>query len=157
MDAQDFGLVRLETVRRGLPPPIVASEQDDTFVRTDVDGRAVWLPARSEIHQTYEGPGHRTPIHRVVRYDRVEANPPDFAERRRQAHASDAVMMGETPQGFRYLAADPQPAESGGPRAGAPPCARSRWASRSTRTSTACCRSAASATSTSTRSAAARR
>ncbi|MET0553311.1 MAG: hypothetical protein ABW221_09755 [Vicinamibacteria bacterium] len=107
LDAVDFGLVRLETVRRGLPPPIVSSEQDDTFARTEVDGRAVWLPSRSEIHQTYEGPGHRTPIHRVVRYDRVEANPPDFAERRRRAHASDAVMMGETPQGFRYLAADP--------------------------------------------------
>ena len=107
VDAQDFGLVRLETVRKGLPPPIVASEQDDTFVRTEVGGRAVWLPARSEIHQTYEGPGHRTPVHRVVRYERVEANPPDFAERRRRAHASDAVMMGETPQGFRYLAADP--------------------------------------------------
>jgi hypothetical protein len=107
VDAQDFGLVRLQTVRKGLPPPIVASEQDDTFVRTEVDGRTVWLPARSEIHQTYEGPGHRTPIHRVVRFERVEANPPDFAERRRRAHASDAVMMGETPQGFRYLAADP--------------------------------------------------
>ena len=94
-------------MRKGLPPPIVASEQDDTFVRTEVDGRAVWLPARSEIHQTYEGPGHRTPVHRVVRFERVEPNPPDFAARRRRAHASDAVMMGETPQGFRYLAADP--------------------------------------------------
>jgi hypothetical protein len=107
VDAQDFGLVRLETVREGLPPPIVSSQQEDTFARTEVDGRVVWLPARSEIHQTYEGPGHRTPIHRVVRFERVEANPPDFAERRRRAHASDAVMMGETPQGFRYLAADP--------------------------------------------------
>jgi hypothetical protein len=110
VDAQDFGLVRLETVRRGLPPPIVASEQHDTFARTDVAGRTVWLPTRSEIHQTYEGPGHRTSIHRVVRYDRVEANPPDFAERRRQAHASDAVMMGETEDGFRYLARDPKDA-----------------------------------------------
>lgn len=111
VDAQDFGLVRLETVRRGLPPPIVASEQHDTFARTDVGGSVVWLPARSEIHQTYEGPGHRTPVHRVVRYDRVEANPPDFAERRRQAHASDSVMMGETREGFRYLARDPETGE----------------------------------------------
>jgi hypothetical protein len=110
VDTQDFGLVRLETVRRGLPPPIVASEQHDTFARADVAGRTVWLPARSEIHQTYEGPGHRTSIHRVVRYDRVEANPPDFAGRRRQAHASDAVMMGETEDGFRYLARDPKDA-----------------------------------------------
>lgn len=108
VDAQDFGLVRLETARRGLPPPIVASEQHDTFARTDVGGRPVWLPARSEIHQTYEGPAHRTPIHRVIRYHRVEANPADFAERRRQAHASDAVMMGETKEGFRYLAVDPE-------------------------------------------------
>lgn len=106
VDALDFGLVRLETVRKGLPPPIVSSEQDDTFARTIVDGQAVWLPSRSEIHQTYEGPGHRTPIHRVVRYDRVEPNPPDFDARLRRAHASDEVMMGETPQGYRYLSKD---------------------------------------------------
>jgi hypothetical protein len=108
IDAADFGLVRLETVRASLPGPIVSSEQKDAFARTDVGGRTAWLLVRSEIHQTYEGPGHRTPIHRLVRFGRLEPNPPDFQARRTRAHAGPAVLMRETPDGFRYLAADPK-------------------------------------------------
>ena len=107
IDADDFGLSRLETVRAGLPGPIVSSEQRDAFTRHQVAGRPAWLLARSEIHQTYEGPGHRTAIHRLVRFDRVEPNPVDFQVRRARAHAGGAVLMRETPEGFRYLAAGP--------------------------------------------------
>jgi len=107
IDAADFGLSRLETTRSGLPGPIVSSEQRDSFARVEVGGRPAWLLARSEIHQLYEGPGHRTPIDRLVRFDRIEPNPPDFQSRRAHAHAGDAVLMRETPDGFRYLAVDP--------------------------------------------------
>ena len=62
-----------------------------------------WLLARSEVRQLYEGAGFRTPIHRVVAVDRQEVNPPAFDERRRQAYGSAAVMLRDTPQGFRYL------------------------------------------------------
>ena len=111
IDAADFGLARLEAIRASLPGPIVSSEQRDTFARTDVGGRVAWLPARSEIHQTYEGPGHRTAIHRLVRFERLEPNPPDFQVRRARAHAGPAALMRETPDGFRYLAADPKAGE----------------------------------------------
>ncbi len=109
IDAADFGLSRLHTVRAGLPGPVVSSEQLDSFTRTDVAGRAAWLLSRSEIHQTYEGPGHRTPIHRLVRFEQLEANPADFQARRARAHAGTGVLMRETSDGFRYLAADPVP------------------------------------------------
>ena len=65
-----------------------------------------------------------------MRFERWSPTRPTSPSAAAAAHASDAVMMGETPQGFRYLAAEP-PAASGGPRERAPPCGRSRWASRS--------------------------
>ena len=67
----------------------------------------VWLLARSDVRQMYEGAAHRTPIHRVLAIDRDEVNPPDFAARRRQrAYGSAAVMLRDTPEGYRYLKKD---------------------------------------------------
>ena len=111
IDAADFGLTRLTTVRDGLPGPIVASEQRDSFARMEVAGRPAWLVERSEIHQAYEGPGHHTAIHRLVTFDRIEPNPPDFQARRARAHVGEGVLMRETPEGFRYLGAGPEAGE----------------------------------------------
>jgi hypothetical protein len=111
IDAADFGLSGLETMRSGLPGPIVSSEQRDSFTRMEVAERPVWLLTRSEIHQTYEGPGHRTPVDRLVRFVDIEPNPPDFQARRARAHAADGVLMRETPEGFRYLARGPEGGE----------------------------------------------
>jgi hypothetical protein len=99
--AQDtFGMVRVSAVQTALRGPIVSSEQTDEF-RSDEAG--LWLLARSEIRQLYEGPGHRTPIHRVLVIDRQEVNSASFADRRAQAYASSHIMLRDTPEGFRYL------------------------------------------------------
>ena len=95
-----FAMVKVSAVQTALRGPIVSSEQTDEF---SPDTAGHWLLARSEVHQLYEGAGFRTPIHRVVAVDRQEVNPPSFDERRRQAYASAAVMLRDTPQGFRYL------------------------------------------------------
>ena len=95
-----FGMVKVSAVQTALRGPIVSSEQIDQF-RSDEAGS--WLLARSEIRQLYEGPGHRTPIHRVLVIDRQEVNPESFAGRRAQAYASPHVMLRDTPEGFRYL------------------------------------------------------
>ena len=96
----EFAMVKVSAVQRGLRGAIVSSEQSDEFRRA---AGSVWLLARSEVHQIYEGAGHRTPIHRVLAVDRHEINPPDFAERRQAAYRSPSVMLRDTPQGFRYL------------------------------------------------------
>ena len=95
-----FAMVKVSAVQTALRGPIVSSEQTDEFSQDDAGH---WLLARSEVRQLYEGAGFRTPIHRVLAIDRQEVNPPAFAERRRQAYASAAVMLRDTPQGFRYL------------------------------------------------------
>ena len=95
----DFGMVKVSAVQTGLRGPIVSSEQTDEFRRQG----SLWLLARSDVRQLYEGAGHRTPIHRVLAIDRQEVNPAAFAERRQAAYASPAVMLRDTPEGFRYL------------------------------------------------------
>ena len=101
--ARGFAVVRTEAAHTGLRGPIVSSRQRDDFMAVPVGDAVAWLPARSEVHQVYEGPGHRTPIDRVLTLTRLEANPEDFAARRAAAHASTSVMVADTPTGLRYL------------------------------------------------------
>jgi hypothetical protein len=82
----------------------------DEFAPRDHEGTRVWLLRRSSVHQMYEGPAHRTPIDRVLDLDVVEVDPPDFAARWEAAHASPAVMLRETADGWRYLRRAPAPA-----------------------------------------------
>jgi hypothetical protein len=103
ISAKSFALVKTETVQTGLRGPFVSSEQRDVFAALAVGDTVAWLPRRLEVHQVYEGPGHRTPIDRVLTFGRVEPNPVDFAARRAAAHASSSVMVADTAAGYRYL------------------------------------------------------
>ena len=98
--ADSFAMVKVAAAQTGLRGPIVASEQVDEF-REERQG--IWLLARSDVRQMYEGAAHRTPIHRVLSMATHAINPPDFLVRRQAAYASDAVMLRDTPQGYRYL------------------------------------------------------
>jgi hypothetical protein len=98
--ADDFGVIRIEASQTGLRGPVVSSEQTDQFSRT-ADG--LWLLARSDIRQIYEGAAYRTPIHRVLALDTHEVNAGDFHARRLAAYASDHVILRDTPGGYRYL------------------------------------------------------
>lgn len=101
--ADDFAMVRVAAAQTGLRGAIVSSEQSDDFREHD-DG--IWLLARSDVRQMYEGAAHRTPIHRVLSIAAHAINPPDFDARLQSAYASDAVMLRDTPRGFRYLRRD---------------------------------------------------
>lgn len=106
IDAATFALRRLETVQGGLAGAIVSSEQHDRFGRFDAAGSQVWLPVETRVYQVYEGPGHRTPIHRTIETPEYEINPADFDVRLRAAYASPHLMLRDTPRGFRYLLRD---------------------------------------------------
>ena len=110
----DFAMVRVAAVQTGLRGAIVSSEQVDEFRRA---APGVWLLAKSDVRQVYEGPAHRTPIHRVLSFGRHEIDPPDFDARLQAAYASPSVMLRETPEGYRYLRREPvHSATTGGPR-----------------------------------------
>src|SRR5262249_27403500 len=96
----DFALVKVSAVQTGLTGAIVASEQTDEFRKVH---EGLWLLARSDVRQMYEGAAHRTPIHRVLVLQGDEINPPDFRARRQFAYGSASVMVRDTPQGYRYL------------------------------------------------------
>jgi hypothetical protein len=101
--ARGFALLRVDAAQTGLRGPIVSSQQSDEFVRVPVGDESVWLLARSQVDQVYEGAGHQTPIQRVLTLAGHEPDPPGFEERRRAAHASASVMLRDTPEGYRYL------------------------------------------------------
>ena len=133
ISAEDFGLVRMDAEQTGLRGPIVSSRQRDEYRALDFDGERAWVLRRSETHQSYEGPGHRTPIHRVMTLDAFEANPPDFAARREAAHRSSSVLLALDRRGVPLPAARRAAASRrdgpGTRKARRPPCARSPAAS----------------------------
>ena len=98
--AGSFALVKVAAVQTGLRGAIVSSEQRDEFREV---GPGVWLLSKSDVRQIYEGAAHRTPIHRVLTIDTHVVDPPDFAARRDAAYASDAIMLRDTPDGYRYV------------------------------------------------------
>jgi hypothetical protein len=95
-----FAMLKVSAAQTGLRGAIVTSEQTDEFRQVKP---GIWLLARSDAHQMYEGAAHRTPIHRVLAIDQTDVNPPDFKERRSHAYSNAPVMLRDTPQGYRYL------------------------------------------------------
>jgi hypothetical protein len=102
--ADTFAMARVAATQTGLRGAIVSSEQIDEFREVPP---GVWLLARSEIRQLYEGAGHRTPIVRVLVMSRHDVNPPDFEPRRAAAYASTHIMLRDTAEGYRYLKRTP--------------------------------------------------
>ncbi len=98
-----FAMLRVAAAQTRLRGAIVSSEQVDDF-REAAPG--IWLLAQSDVRQIYEGPGHRTPIHRLLRLSTHEVNPPNFASRLQSAYASSSVMLRDTAAGYRYLKRD---------------------------------------------------
>ena len=117
IDGATFGLARLDATQTALPGPVVTSRQVDDFKAVSGAGEMLWLPSRSEIHQRYETASYATPIHRVLTLVTHLVNPEDFALRLEAARRSDAVMLKDTPAGFRYL----RRARAAGSGAGATP------------------------------------
>ena len=104
-----FAMLKVAAAQTGLRGAIVSSEQVDEF-RPVSPG--IWLLARSDVRQMYEGAAHRTPIHRVLAIARTEVNPPDFNDRRTRAYAEAPVMLRDTPQGYRYLKKETAPGKA---------------------------------------------
>jgi hypothetical protein len=98
--ADSFGMLKVSATQTALRGPIVRSEQVDDF-RENRPG--VWLLTHSDVRQMYEGAAHRTPIHRVLAIEGNEVNVADFPARRQHAYRSAAVMLRDTPEGYRYL------------------------------------------------------
>jgi hypothetical protein len=104
IDRETFGLMKVDATQTELRGPIASSRQIDEYAPTAVGAPSeVWLPRRSETFQVYQGPTESTPIRRTITYARHEVNPLDFAARLEAAHRSNAVMLRDTPQGFRFL------------------------------------------------------
>jgi hypothetical protein len=95
-----FAMVKVSAAQTGLRGAIISSEQVDEF-RPAADD--IWMLSSSDVRQIYEGAAYRTPIHRRLTISHTEIDPEDFAARRSAAYASEAVMLRDTAEGYRYL------------------------------------------------------
>ena len=103
IDAASFAMVRMEARQTWLRGPVVSSEQHDAFAPVRLGDREVWLPVRSASFQVYQAAGLLTPIHREILTPRHEVNAPGFDAALAAAHGSAAVMLRDTPEGYKYL------------------------------------------------------
>ena len=104
IDTATFGIMKTDAAQTMLRGPIASSRQVDEFERIDVGATPAWLIRRSEIFQVYAGPRESTPIHRVMTFDRTEVNRADYDAELSAAMRSNAVMLRDTPGGYRFLA-----------------------------------------------------
>jgi hypothetical protein len=115
IETRRFALVRLEAVQTGLSGAIISSQQRDEYAPVVVDNREVWLPLQSTAYQIYQAAGLRTPIHRQISTPVHRVNARTFQAELEAAHASSAVMLLDTPQGYRYLVRPRESTPSGSP------------------------------------------
>ncbi|MGE5814310.1 MAG: hypothetical protein ACM36C_07480 [Acidobacteriota bacterium] len=102
IDAASFGLLRVDAVQTNLHGPITSSQQIEEFAPERMGDGIVWLLARSDIRQVYQGAGVTTPVHRVMVVDRHEINPVDLDVRLRAAEQEDTLLLRDTGEGLHY-------------------------------------------------------
>ena len=100
----------------GTEGSVVSSGQTDDFTRTPA---GLWLLARSDTRQLYQGAAYRTPIQRLLEIESHDVDAGDFADsgRRRIAPPTTSIIR-DTASGFRYLEGPTRRAPE--PRAGYP-------------------------------------
>jgi hypothetical protein len=111
IDSQTFALIKTDALQTALRGAIASSREVDEYKELDRAGTALSVLQRAEIFQLYVGPTGSTPIHRIVTFDAHEVNASDYASRLDAAHRSDAVLLRDTPQGYRFLVPQPTGAE----------------------------------------------
>jgi hypothetical protein len=102
IDATTFGLLRVDAVQTNLRGPITSSQQIEEFGPESIGDDVVWLLARSDIRQIYQGAGITTPIHRLMEVARHEINVPDLEARVTAAEQENAVVLRDNGTGLRY-------------------------------------------------------
>ena len=103
IDRETFVLLKTDAMQTALRGPIASSHEIDEYEASEHAGVALSFLRRAEIFQVYVGPAESIPIHRVATFDGHEVNAADYASRLDAAHRSDAVLLRDTPQGYRFL------------------------------------------------------
>jgi hypothetical protein len=112
-EARTFAPVRMQTVQTRLEPPLVSSEERNTFAPVaGPDGSTYWLLARVDGQQILTVSGQNLILLREIDFKEFRINDAEFETARRQAYASESPMLRDTDRGLRYL----EPIGEGGER-----------------------------------------
>jgi hypothetical protein len=105
IDKETFALLRRESIQLNLKGDTLSNVQTE-YYRAVPGTNGVVLPLEIRGQQVFSTAGRTTAIERYVQMTDVQVDPPDFAERRKAALASESQMVRDTDQGLRYLVPD---------------------------------------------------
>ncbi|HYN07099.1 MAG TPA: sigma-E factor regulatory protein RseB domain-containing protein [Vicinamibacterales bacterium] len=104
IDAETYVRLRLNTIQTRLTPPIVSSEEVQTFTRVaEISEEPVYLATRIATTQLLLIAGRNLLLEKVVTFRDFNVDASDFEARRGAARASDRIMFRDTDAGLRYL------------------------------------------------------
>jgi hypothetical protein len=103
IDAETYVKLKVQTVQTQLPPPVVSSEEVQSFSPVEVaDGAPLWLFTRLVGKQIMLVAGRNLLVEREVRFSNFKVNDPAFADLRAASRGSKNVMYKDTEKGLRY-------------------------------------------------------
>ena len=104
IDQHTGALVQVDTVQTGLEPPMISSEERQVFRPYEgPDGTRYWLLDGIEGQQIYSIAGSNLVLLRETTFEAPTLNSPDFQRIRKEAWASDAQMLRDGQEGFKWL------------------------------------------------------
>jgi hypothetical protein len=102
IDKSTFGRVRVQATQSGLSAPVVSNDETQSYRRSLVGGRAVFLFSGLSARQILLIAGRNLLLEKDVVFSDFRVNDPVFERERAAARASDRVMYRETDSGLRY-------------------------------------------------------
>lgn len=94
---------KVRAIQSGLEPPVVGHEMTVFYDWVKVNGRSYWLQVREESLQVLNVVGVRIPLQISSERSEFEIDAPEFTSRKIAFYNSDALILRDTDEGFRYL------------------------------------------------------
>jgi hypothetical protein len=102
IDKNTFARVRVQATQSGLSAPVVSNDETQSYRRSVVGNRPVFLFSGLSARQILLIAGRNLLLEKEVVFSEFRVNDPAFERERAAARASDRVMYRETDRGLRY-------------------------------------------------------
>lgn len=103
IDKTNFQKLKVSSVQTGLEAPNVSSQEIDLYRPVPTPEGDFWLLHRIEGQQILTVSGRNLVVLREFTFSNFQVNPRNLDQVRQDAYESDAPILRDTPEGFRFL------------------------------------------------------
>jgi hypothetical protein len=103
IDRDTFVRLEVSSVQTGLEAPNISNQEKDRYRPVETGEDEFWLLDRVDGQQILTVSGRNLVILREISFSNFRVNPDDLDQVRQQAYESDAQILRDTPDGFRFL------------------------------------------------------